>query len=45
MFWADSVGLANVVERLRAYEKQYGAAWKPAALLLKLAEQGKSFTR
>jgi len=45
MFWADSIGLGKVVERLRAYEKEFGEAWKPAALLVKLAEQGKSFTR
>jgi 3-hydroxyacyl-CoA dehydrogenase len=45
MFWADSIGLGKVVESLLAYEKQYGAAWKPAPLLSKLAEQGKSFTR
>jgi 3-hydroxyacyl-CoA dehydrogenase len=45
MFWADSVGLTKIVESLRTYEKIAGAAFKPAELLLKLAEQGKSFTR
>jgi 3-hydroxyacyl-CoA dehydrogenase len=45
MFWADSIGLGKVYESLLGYEKQYGAAWKPAELLKKLAEQGKSFTR
>jgi 3-hydroxyacyl-CoA dehydrogenase len=45
MFWADSVGLSRIVESLRGYQKRHGDAWQPAELLVKLAEQGKSFTR
>jgi 3-hydroxyacyl-CoA dehydrogenase len=45
MFWADSIGLGKVLASIQQYEKQLGAAWKPAGLLQKLAEQGKSFTR
>jgi 3-hydroxyacyl-CoA dehydrogenase len=45
MFWADSVGLGKVLESLQTYQKRYGDAWKPAELLKKLAEQGKTFTR
>jgi 3-hydroxyacyl-CoA dehydrogenase len=45
MFWADSIGLGKVLESISKFEQQLGAAWKPAGLLKKLAEQGKSFTR
>jgi 3-hydroxyacyl-CoA dehydrogenase len=45
MFWADSVGLPKVLESVCAYEAKLGAAWKPSALLEKLASEGKSFTR
>jgi 3-hydroxyacyl-CoA dehydrogenase len=45
MFWADSVGLRKVLETLSTFQQRYGDEWKPAELLRKLAEQGKSFTR
>jgi 3-hydroxyacyl-CoA dehydrogenase len=45
MFWADSIGLPKVLESIESFHKRYGDAWKPSALLKKLAEQGKSFTR
>jgi 3-hydroxyacyl-CoA dehydrogenase len=41
MFYADTVGLATIVERLRRYEAQHGEHFKPAALLVKLAGEGK----
>ncbi len=31
MFWADTIGLPKVLERLRAYQAEYGDAFKPAA--------------
>lgn len=44
MFYADSVGLYNVLAAMRRYAKGYqGAAWKPAPLLVRLAESGQSF--
>ena len=43
MFYADSLGLGNVLEVLRGYERAYGAEWKPAALLESLAREGKGF--
>jgi len=43
MHYADSVGLAKVVERLKHYEAQMGEFFKPAALLEKLAAEGKGF--
>ncbi|KMO18568.1 3-hydroxyacyl-CoA dehydrogenase NAD-binding domain-containing protein [Methylobacterium platani] len=43
MFWADTIGLPKVLERLRAYQAEYGDAFKPAALLERLASEGKGF--
>jgi 3-hydroxyacyl-CoA dehydrogenase len=44
MFYADTVGLPNVVMAMEKYAKgRHGAAWKPAALLAKLAAEGKTF--
>ncbi|HEY1287967.1 MAG TPA: 3-hydroxyacyl-CoA dehydrogenase NAD-binding domain-containing protein [Burkholderiales bacterium] len=44
MFYADSVGLAKVLDAMRGFQKGYqGAQWKPAPLLVRLAEAGKRF--
>jgi 3-hydroxyacyl-CoA dehydrogenase len=44
MFYADTVGLQNVVMAMEKYVKgRHGDAWKPAPLLAKLAAEGKSF--
>ena len=44
MFYADTVGLPNVVMAMEKYAKgRHGDAWKPAPLLAKLAEEGKTF--
>jgi 3-hydroxyacyl-CoA dehydrogenase len=43
MFWADTIGLPKVLERLRVYEAEYGAEFKPSALLEKLAAEGRGF--
>jgi 3-hydroxyacyl-CoA dehydrogenase len=46
MFYADSVGLYNVLATMRRYAKGYqGIAWEPAPLLVQLAEAGQSFNR
>ncbi len=39
MFWADNVGLQKIVDSLVRYQQE------PAALLRKLASEGKTFTR
>src|SRR5688572_11467866 len=45
MFWADSLGLKAVRDRMLAYQKQSGDAfWTPAPLLNRLADEGKGFT-
>jgi 3-hydroxyacyl-CoA dehydrogenase len=44
MFYADTVGLAHVVERLKAYEAQMGDFFKVSPLLEKLAAEGKKLS-
>ena len=44
MFYADTVGLPNVVAAMEKYAKgRHGEFWKPAPLLAKLAAEGKTF--
>ncbi|MGK5080114.1 3-hydroxyacyl-CoA dehydrogenase NAD-binding domain-containing protein [Janthinobacterium sp. HLX7-2] len=44
MFYADTVGLPNVVDSIAGYAKgRHGEAWTPAPLLLRLAAEGKGF--
>ena len=43
MYYADSVGLSNVVAKLREFEKRLGADFKPAPLLEQLAASGLTF--
>jgi 3-hydroxyacyl-CoA dehydrogenase len=44
MFYADTIGLQNVVMSMEKYAKgRHGDAWKPAPLLAKLAAEGKTF--
>jgi 3-hydroxyacyl-CoA dehydrogenase len=43
MWYADTVGLKKVYDRVLEFRKQHGEIWEPATLLKLLAEQGKSF--
>jgi 3-hydroxyacyl-CoA dehydrogenase len=45
MFWADSVGLAKIVEGLRRQEERMAPEFSFSKLLLEKAERGESFTR
>ncbi len=45
MFYADTVGLEMVLDKLREFEAKFGGDFKPAPLLEKLAAEGKSFTQ
>ena len=46
MFYADSLGLAQVLGRIEHYRARLGDDyWKPAALLENLARQGKTFAQ
>jgi len=42
--WADSLGLTNVVSRLRALRGEKGERFEPCALLVARAERGETFT-
>jgi 3-hydroxyacyl-CoA dehydrogenase len=44
MFYADSVGLKNVRARLEEFQAMSEADFRPAPLLVKLADAGKGFT-
>ncbi|MBI3683562.1 MAG: enoyl-CoA hydratase/isomerase family protein [Acidobacteria bacterium] len=44
MFYADTLGLAKVHERISGFHKQHGVLWTPALLLERLAGEGKSFS-
>jgi len=43
MWYADTVGLDKVYDRIREFHQEHGELWEPAALLKQLAEQKKSF--
>lgn len=44
MFYADTVGLPNVLDAIAGYAQgRHGEAWTPAPLLVKLAGEGKGF--
>ena len=43
MWYADTVGLKKVYDRVVEFQKQHGEIWEAAPLLKQLAEQGKKF--
>ncbi len=43
MFYADTVGLRRIYDRICQFERELGQRWKPAPLLQRLAAEGKSF--
>ena len=44
LFWADSVGLKTIYDKVsQIYQETGSDTWKPAALLEKLAKEGKGF--
>jgi 3-hydroxyacyl-CoA dehydrogenase len=43
MWYADTVGLQKVYERICEFHKQHGELWEPAPLLKRLAEAGQGF--
>ncbi|HEX2491203.1 MAG TPA: 3-hydroxyacyl-CoA dehydrogenase NAD-binding domain-containing protein, partial [Blastocatellia bacterium] len=43
MWYADTVGLKKVYERVRQFREEHGELWEPAPLLKRLAEEGKTF--
>ncbi len=43
MWYADTVGLKKVYDRITEFHARHGQLWEPAPLLKLLAEQGKTF--
>jgi 3-hydroxyacyl-CoA dehydrogenase len=43
MWYADTVGLKKICERVCEFHKQLGEAWEPAPLLTRLAKEDKKF--
>ncbi|MCS5641953.1 MAG: 3-hydroxyacyl-CoA dehydrogenase, partial [Dehalococcoidia bacterium] len=43
MLYADMIGLDKVYEAICRYHEKFGDAWKPAPLLKRLVDQGKTF--
>ncbi len=44
MFWADSLGLKALRDRILEFRRVHGEHWAPAPLLDRLANEGKTFT-
>lgn len=45
MFYGDTVGLSKVLDKMREFEAKWGADFRPAKLLEKLAAEGRRFQR
>jgi len=45
MFYADTLGLKTVLDKLKAFQAKFGDDFKPAALLEKLAGEGGAFSK
>jgi 3-hydroxyacyl-CoA dehydrogenase len=45
MWYADTVGLANVYERVCEFRRQHGELWEPAPLLKQLAQTKSTFAQ
>lgn len=45
MWYADTVGLPKVLERIQLFERDHGKLWSPAPLLARLAAEGKTFAQ
>jgi 3-hydroxyacyl-CoA dehydrogenase len=43
MWYADTVGLKKVYERVSQFHQEHGELWEPAPLLKRLAEEGRTF--
>jgi 3-hydroxyacyl-CoA dehydrogenase len=45
MWYADSVGLKKILQRIEEFQREHGELWEPAPLLRRLAEQGSTFAK
>ena len=44
MWYADTMGIKSVYERICEFERQHGPEWSPAPLLASLVESGRNFS-
>lgn len=40
MYWGDTIGAREIYNRIAGWHQQYGARWRPSALLREIAEGG-----
>jgi 3-hydroxyacyl-CoA dehydrogenase len=45
MWYADEIGVANVLARIQEFRKEFGPAWEPAPLLVQIAQSGGTFAK
>ena len=45
MWYADTVGLKQILQRIQEFERTHGEYWEPAPLLRQLVEQGRTFAQ
>ena len=45
MFYADTLGLSHLLQRIRHYHEKLGHYWRPAPMIERLASAGSSFER
>ena len=43
MFYADTLGLSHVLQRIRHYHERFGHYWRPAGLIERLADAASNF--
>ena len=43
MFWANTIGLKKVLEKLQEFEQRFGEAFTPSPYLVRLVEEGEEF--
>jgi 3-hydroxyacyl-CoA dehydrogenase len=43
MWWADSIGLPKILEKIKQFQATLGDQWAPSPLLERLAAEGKGF--
>ncbi len=43
MWYADQVGLENILKDLEVFHAEHGEAWKPSELIRRLVKEGKNF--
>lgn len=45
MWYADSVGLKKILQRIEEFHREHGELWEPAPLLRRLVEQNSTFAK